>query len=59
MLDARCVAYTIPAIASVGLGEAEVRQRFANVRGRHEQASDLVYRPAVSRIGVWLQDDGR
>ena len=34
------VAYTIPAIASVGLGEAEARQRFANVKVRHEQASD-------------------
>jgi glutathione reductase (NADPH) len=31
------VAYTIPA---VGLGEAEVRQRFAKVKVRHEQASD-------------------
>jgi glutathione reductase (NADPH) len=34
------VAYTIPAIASVGLGEAEARRRFANVKVRHEQASD-------------------
>ncbi len=30
----------IPAIASVGLGEAEARQRFANVKVRHERASD-------------------
>jgi glutathione reductase (NADPH) len=34
------VAYTIRAIAAVGVGEAEARQRFANVKVRHEQASD-------------------
>jgi len=38
------------AIASIGLGEAEARQRFANVKVRHEQASGFGSRRLVESV---------